>query len=587
MESASIASWYLADGDAEEALACAEEALELYQESPMADPGEAVLLETVVAAYLKKNQPKTALRAIKDTLERFEESGNLLGEASCYNQMCDAYLYLGDVEKGLRAASSASDTYAVLEDKMNQAKQLRSVCKLHSLAGANDKALRAAQEALEIFETLEDAKEQALTLQMRASVYLAKEETSSALRCSKEARDLFQDAKEQGGEAESLIQLAETYVKMEDLEGALKCAQEAQGIAAEAADAKGEAKALQAQTDIHVAQDELDGAIRTAEKAVINFRDLDERADEVQMMVNLIQIRIMLLVRKDKEGKATAKSILDGSQKVLKLAKEAMATAKKEGDRQVLGAALYAMTQVHLMMGQTKEGLKSADEAQMIFLETGDEKYEALSLMLQANLLLHSQDFNEARMKAEESIYVLQKVGDGRGEEQGWEVVDAIERVEAERREAEQQAQLLQWQQQQAWMQAQAGGGLQMTPLPQQTDAPAAEASQAAGGGYEAKLVKLDTSSVLEMGAVKTQITEITKGIIGYDDDIEADMPLMESGLTSNTAVLLRDALVQQLPGIPLPVTLIFDYPSIGAMGELIVEQSERQAKKAAKAALK
>merc|ERR1712061_566286 len=140
--------------------------------------------------------------------------------------------------------------------------------------------------------------EQALTLQMRASVYLAKEETSSALRCSKEARDLFQDAKEQGGEAESLIQLAETYIKMEDLEGALKCAQEAQGIAAEAGDAKAEAKALQAQTDIHVTQDELDGAIRTAEKAVINFRDLDEKADEVQMMVNLIQIRIMPLVRK-------------------------------------------------------------------------------------------------------------------------------------------------------------------------------------------------------------------------------------------------------------------------------------------------
>merc|ERR1712187_10609 len=113
------------------------------------------------------------------------------------------------------------------------------------------------------------------------------------------------------------------------------------------------------------------------------------------------------------------------------------------------------------MMGQTKE------------------KYEAMSLMLQANLLLHSQDFNEARMKAEESIYVLQKIGDARGEEQGWEVIDSIERVEAERREAE------------------------------------------------------------------------------------------------------------QLPGIPLPVTLIFDYPSIASMGELIVETSEKQANKAAKAALK
>merc|ERR1719254_156532 len=105
--------------------------------------------------------------------------------------------------------------------------------------------------------------------------------------------------------------------------------------------------------------------------------------------------------------------------------------------------------------------------------------------MLQANLLLHSQDFNEARMKAEESIYVLQKIGDARGEDQGWDVIDSIERVEAERREAEQQAQLLQWQQQQAWMQQQAGGGLNLQPLNIQQDMPAAEVSQAAGGGYE------------------------------------------------------------------------------------------------------
>merc|ERR1712061_501583 len=110
--------------------------------------------------------------------------------------------------------------------------------------------------------------------------------------------------------------------------------------------------------------------------------------------------------------------------------------------------------------------------AQMILQETGDEKYEAMSLMLQANLLLHSQDFNEARMKAEESIYVLQKIGDSRGEEQGWDVIDEIERVEAERREAEQQAQLMQWQQQQAWMQAQAGGGLNLQPLDLSQDMP-------------------------------------------------------------------------------------------------------------------
>merc|ERR1719499_340834 len=190
-------------------------------------------------------------------------------------------------------------------------------------------------------------------------------------------------------------------------------------------------------------------------------------------------------------------------------------------------------------------------------------------------------------MKAEEAVYLFQKLNDPRGEEQGWEVIDNIEKAEAERREAEQQQQLLQWQQQQAWMQSQQqAAGLQLTPLQQQPQQEEAQAS-AARGGYEMKLQKLDMSGVLDGAVVKNQILEITKGVIGYDDDIEVDVPLMEAGLTSNTAVLLRDSLSQQLPGIPLPVTLIFDYPSIGSMTDLIVESSERIAQKKAKAALK
>merc|ERR1719361_884408 len=123
-------------------------------------------------------------------------------------------------------------------------------------------------------------------------------------------------------------------------------------------------------------------------------------------------------------------------------------------------------------------------------------------------------------------------------------------------------------------------------PIPQQPmpgegeEAPSA----AAGAGYEAKLMKLDLGAGLDPAQLKGQILEVTKGLIGYDEDIDYDNPLMESGLTSNTAVLLRDALTQQLPGINLPVTLVFDYPSIEMMSELIVENAAKAAKKAKKA---
>merc|ERR1711874_323888 len=135
-----------------------------------------------------------------------------------------------------------------------------------------------------------------------------------------------------------------------------------------------------------------------------------------------------------------------------------------------------------------------------------------------------------------------------------------------------------QWQMQQWAMQQ---GGQQWAPVEPQGGGDEA-APSAAGGGYEAKLMKLDVGSGLDPAQLKSQILEVTKGLIGYDEDIEYDMPLMESGLTSNTAVLLRDALTQQLPGISLPVTLVFDYPSISSMTDLIIENAEKAAKKKA-----
>merc|ERR1712060_622186 len=130
----------------------------------------------------------------------------------------------------------------------------------------------------------------------------------------------------------------------------------------------------------------------------------------------------------------------------------------------------------------------------------------------------------------------------------------------------------------QAQQAAAAGRTLPLT-MPQEHATPSA-----ARGGYEAKLSKIEVGAGMDANIIKNQVHEITKGIIGYDEDIEYDMPLMESGLTSNTAVVLRDQLVENLPGSPLPVTLIFDYPSIQSMAELIVENAEKAAKKAARA---
>merc|ERR1740129_1660328 len=213
-----------------------------------------------------------------------------------------------------------------------------------------------------------------------------------------------------------------------------------------------------------------------------------------------------------------------------------------------------------------------------VFKGCGNVEGEAASMVLLADVYLYNRDLAKARELGEEGVYLFQSVGDADGEDMAWTEIERIDKVEGEMREQQMREQQMkdQWQMQQWQMQQ---GGQQWAPQESYEEA----APSAAGGGYEAKLMKLDVGSGLDPTQLKSQILEVTKGLIGYDEDIEYDLPLMESGLTSNTGVLLRDALTQQLPGVNMPVTLVFDYTSITAMADLIVENAARAAKKAAK----
>merc|ERR1719409_1505148 len=130
---------------------------------------------------------------------------------------------------------------------------------------------------------------------------------------------------------------------------------------------------------------------------------------------------------------------------------------------------------------------------------------------------------------------------------------------------------------------AQMGGGAAAAPawkVPPsgQMAAPVAAAAapgQAAVAKRGPGATALDVSGGLTVDIVSAKIKEVAMGIIGDDEDIEVDTPLMQAGLTSNTAVLLRDEMSTTIPGVNLPPTLMFDYPSIAAIADFIVERAK------------
>jgi pimaricinolide synthase PimS1 len=56
-------------------------------------------------------------------------------------------------------------------------------------------------------------------------------------------------------------------------------------------------------------------------------------------------------------------------------------------------------------------------------------------------------------------------------------------------------------------------------------------------------------------------------------DTLAADQPLMEAGMDSLTAVEFRNKLTQELPGIKLASTLMFDYPTVDAIATFALGQ--------------
>jgi len=575
-----LSTWYLDDDQAGAAVTAAEEALDIMlEESVFATPQEAAYLQTLVKAHLASKSYNAAYRAARDMLERFQEASDVKGEAACFSQISFIHQSRGAIVKAVRYAQKASEAFEEVGDTAGQGEALRALCRLYMQVGQPDKALKVVQEALNVFEELENVPEQAVTLMLRAEVFMFKGEVANALRCSTEARELYQDAKDPKGEASALLQLATAQSGTEELGRAVKLAEEAQVISNEIGDVYGEAAAYRVIGNVNMKREEFDAAMKAGQRALALYRDLGElREEELGVLIFCSNATLMDLMKKENSGKGSEKFYKSASEKSLKLAKEALSIAKKIDEPAHVGAAMFAIAQCQMVCVKGQEAIKAAEEGQKLLRESGDLRGEGGILLLLANIQLQIfRDYSKAKDAAEEGVWCFQQVGDAGGEAQGWEVLDKIDHESGAQARA-QQAMMMQ--------QMAAQNQQVLMPLPQQGqggDDVGEAMPSAARPGYDPKLAKLDVSSGLSVESVHKTIAEVAKGLIGIDEEIEVDMPLMEAGLTSNTAVLLRDALMQQMPGISLPVTLTFDYPSIGSMGELVMENAQKAALKAAK----
>eukprot|EP00930_Biecheleria_cincta_P083907 TRINITY_DN7340_c0_g3_i1.p1 TRINITY_DN7340_c0_g3~~TRINITY_DN7340_c0_g3_i1.p1 ORF type:complete len:816 (-),score=214.10 TRINITY_DN7340_c0_g3_i1:128-2374(-) len=573
----SMSPWNLKIGDHERALSDAEDALEIYQK--LGSSREVEALRMVFDVHMARGEVRKARVAATDALRRFREAGQKDGQIQTSIMLVELHLKANRFDEALTAAKRGISICKELEDLPGQAALMAVIARARANMGQTEKALAMAQDSFYILKGLPSvsAKSKSDKIEVTKIIVdsLILDDKIEEAKCSaEEFCQHFQACEDRRGEGYALLSLSNVMAKLDDEDAAMSQVQRAQVVFSEQGDAKGEADTLKMLGDLSWKKEEFKAAIRYAERARALYREAENLDGEVACMHMISENSIRLSV---KEGARIysdtpiPRQARDALEKGIKMAEAGIKIARCGilTTPELLGSLLCARAQGLTLRAEFQEALSCADEAIAGFREIGAYQMEANALMIACDNLRALQQIKEASEAADEALALYKHVEDTVGEQMAREILEVFK----------QQLKPAQPQ----YMPAQhvaAQGPQGPSVFEQAAQKAAAEAGQAGAPGTVAisrgpSGPALDVSAGLTVDMVKSKVLEIAMRITGSEDDeIQADTPLMEAGLTSNSAILMRDEMSAALPGINLPVTLVFDYPSISAMAELVVESA-------------
>lgn len=577
-EYCSIASWYLEDNKPRKALYYAQEALELYK-SGGGSVRESAALGVVVKAYIAKGQTGTALAEANAGLQRAQEQDNTKHEAEAYMLSFLAYQANDEMDQALISLERAVDTFRKVGDSENECKLLCMASEMHLSEGSYMKAADESLRAIDLVKSTKNWMQMASALKCYVNAKIQMGEAKDAVNVAIDARETFEKNGAPKAEAAACLSLCQAHRANKKFDRAATAAKAAQEIAYQAEDERGEAHALSVMADVYMQDERYDKAVRAAEQARRLWKGLENQPAEANALNIIAQAHVNLQHRK--EGSDSRGAGKDGWDKALKAGNEALKISREISDddsgKLFTATALCTLAEVHLAKRSADDALTHSNEAVGLFFEGGDEASAAHAWVLCAQADVLKEDWNQARDDAMEGLEIFKTAGDERGQAYAQSVLDLVERVAPPPQSSGFSPEMMQ-----AMMAQMGGGGAApaqwKVPPSAQGAAPVAAAADAGPAPAQAvartggKAAALTGALTVEI--VSSKIKEVAMGIIGDEEDIEVDTPLMQAGLTSNTAVLLRDELSTTIPGVNLPPTLMFDYPSIAAISEFVVERA-------------
>jgi len=503
-----------------------------------------------------------------------------------------------DHEDSLTAAERALSLCADIGDDAGELEAMRLVATaqvgLRMFSEAEMTANKAVNKAIEFG----DEKEIGKTYVTVAEVNLASNEPGEAQAAAASAVQKFEEQGTTEGIARANRLKCQLAVASGDLDEAQNAALAAVESYRKLGDRNGMAHVMLQEAHIYNAEGDLPAAFRRSDEACNLFRDTNDRAGEADVLLMQAEVKYDACRDRDSADRYIGKIVTHVNLAV----KQVM--NYKYSDLDAVGRATSLLCRVHTALQNWISVGRAASKAARIFRKLGKDRDRACALLDWAQADYKNLYWKGAEARLEQAQAIFEKLGDAEGQEQCFQLQDSMNaalglptRAEVAQMEQEEQQkkmyeqQMLMFQQQQMMMaamgqaQPQGGGGgggppqmpIWMQNQGQQGGGQAMEAHKASSNKVAERSGEKIAVAGLDIAVIKEKIQQVTKQIIDDDEPIESDMPLMEAGLTSNTAVVLRDALVEDLQGVSFPVTLVFDYPSIASIAEYVINAAPKK----------
>jgi len=402
-----------------------------------------------------------------------------------------------------------------------------------------DKAKDVASDARKLFQGLSKTSEEGFVVQILAQCYLLSD-VESAMNLAMESQELFRGIGNKKAEASSWDLVA----KIQGSAGAVREAERSLRTAAalyqQSGDKSAQAYALQATAAEFGHQKRFDDALLAAQEALAMARAARDSKAEVEMLVLVSQA---VLGQTYSRSEAAAAKGLDSSvlwhvheAKMLRPAREAVCLARKHGDDYHTGGAIFAVAQIHMFAGRHEAARNAAREVEEKWSQIENPGGVAYVKLLQAELAFATGRAKDAHDLASEALATFEQLGDKAGMDQALAHLEKFK-----------------------------SGPAQLT-----NEVPSGMAAiEGSSTAVEARPMKTG----MDLEIAKKLCLETAMAAIGDTDAVDMDSPLMDIGLDSLAAIAFRESLMTA-SGLTVPASVIFDFPSLTALADHLVETS-------------